>query len=44
MASYKHALEIEPLSFFPNYNLGMLLILDKDRFANSIQYLKVASE
>lgn len=44
IASYKHALEIDPLSFFPNYNLGMLLTLDKDRFADSIQYLRVASE
>ncbi len=36
IASYKKALEIDPLSFFANYNLGMLLTFDKDRFKDSI--------
>ena len=44
IASYKKALEIDPLSFFANYNLGMLLTFDKNNFKDSIQYLQIVQE
>ena len=40
MESYKSALKLDPKSFFPNYNIGVLLSLEKDRHEESISYLK----
>jgi Flp pilus assembly protein TadD len=42
--NYKKALDLEPNSFFPNYNMGVLLSLDRSRHADSIQHLKIALE
>lgn len=42
--NYKKALELEPNSFFPNYNMGVLLSLDRSRHAESIKHLKIALE
>ena len=42
--SYKKALEIDPLSFFANYNLGMLLTFEKDKYTDSIEYLNIVRD
>ena len=31
MNSYKAAIEVEPKSFFPNYNMGVMLFPDRER-------------
>ena len=35
-------MDLEPESFFPNYNMGVLLSLDRSRHEECIRHLKVA--
>jgi tetratricopeptide (TPR) repeat protein len=42
MSSYKNALEIDPNSFFTNYNIGVLLSLDKNKHAEAFEFLMKA--
>jgi tetratricopeptide (TPR) repeat protein len=44
LESYKRALELDPNSFFPNYNMGVLLSLDRSKHADCIKHLKIALE
>lgn len=39
---YQRAIQIEPTSFFPNYNMGVLLSHDRVKHSESIKYLKTA--
>jgi tetratricopeptide (TPR) repeat protein len=41
-ASYEHALTVDPKSFFPNYNLGVLLAQDRTQHDRSIEFLQKA--
>lgn len=41
---YKSALKCDKKNFFPNYNMGVLLSLDKGRHQESIMHLKIAAE
>ena len=44
MNSYKAAIEVEPKSFFPNYNMGVMLFPDRERRQEALQYYKTALE
>ena len=42
MINYETALKVDPHSFFPNYNMGVLLAQDKNSVDESLQYFNRA--